>query len=162
MSRSRSNDNTVPRRGARPSLSARRGGYVAAALIDGALLVFIHVWPGWQVVPFLTTEIVEVLPAVNATLVVGIAAHTVYVLADPPWLRALGDIIVTGVGVVALVTLWRVFPFVFSEEGFDWTLVVRVMLALGVLGSVVAMIVSTVELLRPTTTDADRPGPVLR
>ncbi len=162
MSRSRSDDSAAPRPGARPSLTARRRGYVATALVDAALLVFIHVWPGWQVVPFLTTETVEVLPAVNATLVAGIAANTVYLLADPPWLRALGDVVVTGVGVVALVTLWRVFPFSLPGEGFDWMLVVRVLLALGVLGSVIAMIVSTVQLLRPTSTDADGPGPVLR
>lgn len=136
---------TRPRQ--RPPRSARRAGYLIGALLNGALLWLVNVSPGWQAVPFLTQEFDGVLPLVNLSIGVGLAANLVYVLSDPPWLRAMGEAIVPAVGLVPLVALWRTFPFAFEGQSFDWELVARILLALGIVGSAIAIVVAVVALL---------------
>ncbi|WP_166849193.1 hypothetical protein [Isoptericola sp. BMS4] len=127
--------------------ATRRGGYVAAVLLDVAALVVIHGWPGWQAAPFLTPDTRDVLPAVDAAIVVGLVANLVYLLADPPRLRALGDVVTTAVGLVAVVAVWRTFPFTFPGQTFDWALLVRVLLVVAVVGSVIGIVVALVRLV---------------
>ncbi|NNU27732.1 hypothetical protein [Isoptericola sediminis] len=131
----------------RPTGAARRVGYSFAVLANGLLLVLIHGWPGWETVPFLTPETVEVLPLVNASIVVGIAANVVYLVVDPLWLRALGDVMVTVVGLVATVAVWRVFPFDFTGWSFDWTLVIRILLVVAIVGSAIGIITGIARLV---------------
>ncbi|MEG3616755.1 hypothetical protein [Isoptericola haloaureus] len=129
----------------RPSAASRRVGYAVAVLVNGLLLVLIHGWPGWEAVPFLTPRTTEVLTAVDASIVVGIVANLVYLLADPPRLRALGDVVTTAVGLVAVVVVWRVFPFDFAGT-FDWALVVRILLVVAMVGSAIGIVVGLVRL----------------
>lgn len=123
-----------PGRPGRPrrSAAARRTGYAIAALVNAALLYGVNVWPGWQVVPFLTDELEQVLGLLNLSLVIGIGVNLVYLFRDPPRLRALGDLITTGVGLLVMLRLWQVFP-VDLDPG--WALLARAMLGLGILGS---------------------------
>ncbi|MEZ0448055.1 hypothetical protein [Cellulomonas sp. ICMP 17802] len=127
---------------ARRSRSVRRTGYLVGALVNGVLLWLVNVSPGWHVVPFLTPEFARVVPLVNAAIVVGLVADLVYVVSDPPWLRAAGDALVAAVGLVPLVALWRTFPFAFEGQSFDWELVVRIVLALGIVGSLIGIVVA--------------------
>ncbi|WP_421741365.1 hypothetical protein [Cellulomonas sp.] len=133
---------------ARPPRSARRTGYLIGALVNGAILWLVNISPGWQAVPFLTPELDDVLPLVNLSIVVGLVANLVYVLTDPPWLRAAGDALVPAVGLVPLIALWRTFPFAFEEQSFDWELVVRILLGLGIVGSLIGIVVALATLLR--------------
>ncbi|TRW46973.1 hypothetical protein [Georgenia yuyongxinii] len=132
----------------RPAVASRRVGYVLAAMIDAALLYAVNAWPGWDAVPFLTPDTAAVLGPVNASLLVGLVANAVYVVHDAWPVRALGDLATTSVGLVALVRLWQVFPFDFGAAASSWDLVARVLLALGILGSVVAIVVALVRLVR--------------
>ena len=131
----------------RPSLATRRTGYVFAILFNAAVLYAIHSWPGWQEVPFLTSETRQVLGWVTASLIAGLGANVVYLLADPPWLKSLGDLTITGIGLAAIIRVWQVFPFDFADTSFDWTLLVRIMLAIAFFGSILAMIVQAVVLV---------------
>ncbi|MDO8150946.1 hypothetical protein [Isoptericola sp. b408] len=131
----------------RPPGAARRVGYSFAVLANGLLLVLIHGWPGWEAVPFLTPATLEVLPLVDASIVVGIAANVVYLVVDPLWLRALGDLVVTAVGLVATVAVWRVFPFDFAGWSFDWTIVVRILLVVAMVGSVIGIVTGIARLV---------------
>jgi hypothetical protein len=115
------------------------------ALVNVVLLWLVNLQPGWQVLPFLTPAFTRTLGFVNASMVVSVIANVVYVIADPPWLRAVGDIAVTTVGAVAMVALWRVFPVAFPGQSFDWELVVRILLGLGLVGSVIAVVRALVE-----------------
>ncbi|WP_200938540.1 hypothetical protein [Cellulomonas sp. Root137] len=143
----------------RPPRSARRVGYLIGALVDGAILWLVNISPGWQVVPFLTPELGSVLPLVNLSIAVGLVANLVYVLVDPPWLRAAGDAIVPAVGLLPLIALWRVFPFAFEDQSFDWELVVRILLGLGIVGSLIGIVVALATLLRrPWRRRAVEPG----
>lgn len=131
----------------RPGPAARRFGYVVAALVDLALLYAVNVWPGWDVLPFLTSDTTEVLTLVNASLVAGAAANGLHLLRDPRRLRSFGDACTTAIGVAAMVALWRVFPFDFGDAGFDWSLVVRIVLGLGIVGGAIGIVTSLVSLL---------------
>lgn len=136
---------TTPTR-QRPAVAARRLGYVVAVLVNLALLYTVNVWPGWDALPFLTEDTTQVLPLVNASLAAGAAANGLYVVHDPRRLRAFGEALTTAIGVVAMVALWRVFPFDFGDATFDWSLVVRILLALGIVGGAIGVLTNLVSL----------------
>jgi len=48
--------------------------------------------------------------AANLLLAAGIAANVVYLAYDPPWVRSLGDLVTTGIGLAAAIRIWHVFP----------------------------------------------------
>lgn len=132
----------------RPTAAARRLGYVIAAGINVAMLSVVNVWPGWQALPFLTDDTTRVLGLVNLTLVANLIVNIVYVAYDQPWFKALGDLATTAVALVSTSWVLRVFPFDFSEYAFDWALVVRLVLIVGVVGSALAIVVQFVTLFR--------------
>ncbi|MGV9709434.1 hypothetical protein ACWDTI_02045 [Gordonia sp. NPDC003424] len=131
------------RRPRRPR-AQRRSGYVGTIVVDALLLFGINQWPGWDVLPFLTPDMTEVLPWINASLVAGIVTSAVWLVVDPPWLRALGTVVTASIGLVGVVRMWQVFPFDFSGSGFDWTLVVQVLLIVGIVGSVIGVLAAVI------------------
>ena len=141
----------VARRRPRRSLAARRTGYLVAALVNAAMLYAINRWPGWDAVPFLTARTEDVLPAVNASILAGLVANALYLWHDPQWIRALGDVVTTAFGLFALTRLWAVFPVEFADGGFDWALVVRILLGLGIAGSVIGILAGLARLVRART-----------
>lgn len=129
----------------RPGPGVRRFGYVVAAAVNAALLYLVNVRPGWDAAPFLTDATTSVLGAVNASIAVGLVANLVYLAADPVRLRALGDAVTTSVGLYAMVRVWQVFPFDVTD---GWTTVLRVLLAVGMAGSAIAVVAAVVRLVR--------------
>lgn len=132
----------------RPPVAARRVGYLIAAGINVVLLYLVNISPGWEAVPFLTEDTRQVLGLVNLSLVAGLVCNLVYVLVDPTWLKSLGDLLTTGIGLAVLVRLWQVFPFDFGDSAADWALVVRAVLVVGVIGSAIGIVVQLVSLVR--------------
>jgi hypothetical protein len=129
----------------RPSAGARRAGYVLAIFFSAALLVILNGSPGWQAIPFLTSATGQVLWLVNLSLAAGIAANLVYLGYDPPWLKSLGDLVTTGIGLAAAIRIWQVFPFDLSS---GWSTAVRVLLIVAIAGSCIALVVQLVTLAR--------------
>lgn len=134
----------------RPSVAARRAGYMIAVGINVVLLWLANVEPGWEVLPFLTPDMAQVMPLVNASIIAGAVANAVYLAADPTWLKALGDLVTTAVGIVAMVAMWRVFPFDFGDASFDWALLFRWVLGVGIAGSAIGIVVNLVSLVSDT------------
>ena len=99
------------------SAAARRFGYFLAILINGAILYVINVWPTWHVVPWLTLATSEVVPWVNASIIVGMVANAVYLLVDRRWLKAIGDVATTSVGLAAMLQLSGTFSLRFRRRG---------------------------------------------
>ena len=130
------------------STSAQRFGYLVAAVVDLVLLYLVNVAPGWQALPFLTDDTQLVLGWVNASLLAGVLVNIEHLLHDAAWLRALGDLTTTVIGVVAMVRLWQVFPFAFDGRGFDWSQLVRVLLVIALVGSAINVVVQLVNLVR--------------
>ena len=132
----------------RQSVASRRVGYGFAVAINAVLLWLINVWPGWDTAAFLTEDFTKVLGLVNASIAVGIAVNVMYLIADPVWFKALGDLLVTAVGIAAMWAMWTVFPFDFGTSAVPWDVFVRIGLVLGLAGSGIAIIVQLVTLVR--------------
>ena len=131
----------------RPSTASRRAGYVVAAVINAVMLWLIHVWPGWDAVPFLTADFDKVLRLVDLSLVVTIALNLLYLIRDPRWLTAAGAVVTTAIGLAAAVRMLQVFPFDFGDSDF-WPIVFRVLLWVAILGSVIGIIANLVTVVR--------------
>ena len=132
----------------RQTVGMRRFGYAVAVAINVALIFMINEWPGWSSVPFLTNATETVIPILNAALVISIVVNAVYLIADPRWLRALGDAATAVVSFIVIVVTIRVFPFDFTAYTFDWAMLTRVILGVGLIGCVVGVIANLVTFTR--------------
>jgi hypothetical protein len=137
---------TTPATTARPV--ARRVGYAFGVAANAVLLVLVNRWPGWEELSFLTPDTERVLGIVNLSLAVGLAANLAYLVLDRPVVKRVGDLVTTAVGLAAMVRVWQVFPFDFSDYRFDATVLVRVLLVIGIVGSVIALVVALFSLGR--------------
>jgi hypothetical protein len=96
-----------------------------------------------------------VLWLVNLCLAAGIAANLVYLAYDPPWLKSLGDLATTGIGLTAAIRIWQVFPFDLSS---GWSTAVRTLLVVAIAGSCIALVVQIVSLARWLTSQSSQGG----
>ena len=131
----------------RPSLAARRFGYLVAAAANVVLLILIHVSPGWREMPFLTDAAADVVPLVTLSLVAGIAVNVVWFLTDPLWLRSLGKMVTAAISVVVFSRVLALFPFSF-DDGSMLRTVFRVVLVVALVGTAIAVVVHLVEMCR--------------
>jgi hypothetical protein len=135
----------------RPTAADRRLGYGIGVLVNVALLYAVNIWPGWEAVPFLTADTASVLALVNLSIVANLAANAVYLVYDVAWLKALGTILTTTVGMITLVRIWQVFPFDFGSSSINWQLATRILLIIGIIGSDIAIIVASIALVKSVT-----------
>jgi hypothetical protein len=131
----------------RQPITTRRFGYAIAIVFNAAVLWLVNVWPGWETLSFFTDETPRVLVLVNVSLVVSVMVNLIYFGYDPPWAVSLGTIVTTGLGLAALIRIWQVFPLDFAAT-FDWAAVTRVLLVLGMAGSVIGLLVQIGQLVR--------------
>lgn len=140
----------------RTSPAARRFGYVVGVLINIAVLWAVNVWPGWEPIPFLTAQTAAVIGVVNASIWVNLAVNAVYAVDDNPWIKFLGTLASNAMGIFAMLRIWEVFPFDFGDSAVDWALVTRVVLVVGIAGSVIAMLAAVVTFAKALSQSADR------
>lgn len=132
---------------ARPGPAARRFGYVIGAAINAVMLYLVNRSPGWEAVPFLTDATTQVLGLVNASIAVSLVANLVYLAWDPPWLKALGDLVTTSVGVLSMVRIWQVWPLDLPD-GSAWNVIARVLVGVGIVGGLIGVIASVARFFR--------------
>lgn len=125
-----------------------RGGNIGSVLVNAVLLWGINIWPGWKAVPFLTADMERVLGMINASLTAGIIANLIFVVIRNRGVMALGNLAVLGIGLAATLRMLEVFPFDFGDSWSGWPVVVRVLLVLGIVGSIVGMVVEIVAMFR--------------
>jgi len=126
----------------------RRVGYAVGVVVNVALLYLVNVWPGWRSITFVTEDAEQVLTLLNASLSVGVIANLIYIVFDRAWVKALGDLVTVAISLVLLARIWEVFPFAFDDAAVDWASIVRVVLAVSMVGCVVALVVQLVVLVR--------------
>jgi hypothetical protein len=124
---------------------ARRWGYGIAALINLIVAWGVNIWPGWDAVPFLTSGMTQVLPLVNLSLLVGFLTNLAYLVADPPWFKALGNILTAGISIAVLVRTLRVFPFDFGDSASTWDPITRGILIFLIVASILGLAVQVVQ-----------------
>ena len=125
-----------------------RGGNIGSVLVNAVLLWGINIWPGWKVVPFLTADMERVLGMINASLTAGIIANLIFVVIRNRGVMALGNLVVLGIGLAATLRMLEVFPFDFGDSWSGWPVVVRVLLVLGIVGSIIGMVAEIVAMFR--------------
>jgi hypothetical protein len=135
-------------RGRQRSRASRRGSYLVSIAINGVLLYLLNAHPGWQSMSFLTPATAQVIGLVNLTLWAGIAVNGVYVMADPPPLRAVGDLVTLTITLVTMVRVWDVFPFAFHGSVAFVGVIARVVLIIGIVGASIGILYSAVTLIR--------------
>ncbi|HYN66550.1 MAG TPA: hypothetical protein VES93_06645, partial [Ornithinibacter sp.] len=70
-----------------------------------------------------------------------LVANLVYVVWDPTWLKALGDLVTTSVGTLAMVRIWQVWPIDFPT-GSAWGVVARIAVGVGIVGGLIGILAS--------------------
>jgi hypothetical protein len=130
------------------SRASRRGGYLVSIAINAVLLYLLNAHPGWQSMSFLTPATAQVIGLVNLTLWAGIAANAVYAIADPPPLRAVGDLVTLTIALVTTVRVLDVFPFAFHGSVAFVAVIARVVLIIGIAGASIGILYSVVTLIR--------------
>jgi hypothetical protein len=145
----------------RPPRSARRLGYVLAAAVNLLLLWLVTVSPGWRFVPVLTEGFVGVVGVVIASLLAGAAVNLVYVVADPRWLKHLGEAVTAAFGCVVLARTWSIFPIDLGPGWAGWEPALRVVIGLFCLGAGIAVVANLALAVRAAVGDlpAAQPAP---
>lgn len=146
--RSVSPRDTIPPVAPRRSRTARQVGFGIAVGVNAALLYLVNMTPGWQSMSFLTADAALVVGIVNLSLATGLVVNLIWVWVDPPWARALGELLTSAVGLAAVLAVLDVFPFDFTAWVLDPTWVVRFALVVAACGSAIAILVQVVTLAR--------------
>lgn len=132
----------------RSRTTARRGSYLAGALADITLLVLINVSPGWQAVQVLTEAAAAVVIVADIALAVALVVNLLCLVRPRRPFTAVGDVISTAAGLVALIRTAQVFPFAFTDPTTDWATIVRLTLVSIIVVVSIALLVQLVVLVR--------------
>jgi hypothetical protein len=81
-------------------------------------------------------------------LFAGVVANLAYLVHDEPWFVALGGVVTTGIGLVALIRILQVFPVDFSGWDFEGTALVRILLILAIVGSAIGIVIQLAAVAR--------------
>jgi hypothetical protein len=124
------------------------GGYIASAVINGVLLWVMNQLPVWKPF-FLLDSYSEVLWAVNMSLIVQIVLNLVLVFFHPLFFHYLIQTVISLVSIVSLFWIVQVFPVDFSARLGSWfNTLFRVVLIIGIVGSLIGGITNFVRFLR--------------
>jgi hypothetical protein len=122
----------------------RRFGYAASIVFTALVAYAMLVWPGWAAVPFLTDDVLLVLPLLVFSMLVGIAINALLIVRDPAWLRSLGDALNAAIAIAVGARVWQVFPFDFPDP---WPLMTRILIVVVIAGSAIGLVASLVGLV---------------
>ena len=125
-----------------------RSGYVAAIIVNAALIYLLNNLLEWNVLPFLTSGFETVRGVLRISLIVAIVFNALFLAFDPPWFRSTGRVVMGGLSLVVSVVMYRTFPFDFTPYDFDWSIIARVIIVIAIAGSAVAILVELVKLKR--------------
>ena len=142
----------------RPPAATRRVGYLVAIALITAVLIILNGAPGWQAIPFLTGDTSQVLGLVNLSLAAGLAVNLVYLVYDPPWLKALGDLITSAIGLAVAIRVWQVFPFTFHGSAAWCATALRLLLVIAIGGSALSVLIQAASLGRRMARHAPHGG----
>lgn len=125
-----------------------RTGYLAAIVVNVAMLFVVHRLLEWGLVPFLTEDFRRLLPIVSLSLASTVVVNVLYLTYDPGWFRSLTQLGLNAISLAVVVRTYQVFPFDFSAYGFDWTGLVRLALVAVMVAIGIALVVEVVRFFR--------------
>lgn len=124
----------------------RQTGYAIAILINLGMLFVVRNVLEWDFLPWLTKGFAEVVPWVSFSLLASIVANLIYEINDARVVKSTGQIGVNLISIVVTYQVLKVFPFDFSSYGFDWGIVVRIVLILAMVGAGIGVVTETIAL----------------
>jgi hypothetical protein len=126
----------------------RRTGFLLAAAANLAGMWIVNHLLDWGWPAFVTAELEDVLPYINASFGASAVVNVLWGWQDPEWFRHLGQAGLNAVTLVAAARTWQVFPFDFSGYAAAWELLTRMLLVVAVVGSALSIVVELVNLAR--------------
>lgn len=142
-----------------PQTEKSGASFAFAAVFHFFFMLMLNAHAVWR--PWLrgvvTESFADVLWAANLGLVMQIFGNLLLSVTSPRPLRRLMDLIFAVAALIGAVVLYRVFPFDLSRFGESVVVIARVLLALGVFGAAVAILVNIVRLLASAVGDRMRP-----
>ena len=121
--------------------------YFVNIVINAIILIIVNEILNWGILPFLTQAFKRVLPIQNASLALNIAFYALFLFYDRNWFVSLLRVVLNAVSVAVAVRFLTVFPFDFSGSSFDWALLFRIFIVLGIVGLSFAIIVEFVKFI---------------
>ena len=128
--------------------ASRRFGYVMAILVNAAMLFVANSVLDWSWPPFLTEDFGQVLWLIDLSLLASIAVNSMYLGYDPPWFKSVCQIGLNLITIVVTIRMYQVFPFDFSAYEFNWEMLTRVVMVIGIVGTGIAIVVEFLKLAR--------------
>jgi hypothetical protein len=136
------------------SRGARRFGYIVAIVVNALILWVANNLLAWEWPKFLTSEFNQVLPYINASLLITMIVNAVWLLFDPPWFRSLAQVGLNLIAILATVKLYQVFPFDFSDYPGNLETVARILMGLAIVASGIAILSQVFKLFRRSASPA--------
>lgn len=138
---------SVAQKAVKPPRS-KKPDYIGAIVVNAIILIVVNQILNWGILPFLTQDFKEVLPIQNIQLAITIVFNAIFLLFNPQWFESLLKIVLNAVGIAVILRFLSVFPFDFSAySGFNWTVLARVLLILGIVGCGIAILVETFKFI---------------
>lgn len=123
-----------------------RFGYAIAVVLNVAMLIVVQNVLDWGWLPFLTEDFADVIHWISLSLVVSIVVNLVYQLTDTTVVKSTGQILSNLISIVVTYQVLTVFPFDFSNYGFDWALVTRIVMVLAMVGAGLGVLTEVAKL----------------
>lgn len=137
----------VPTEERRPSRPARQAGYVVALVMNALFMWVVNNLLAWEWFSWLTEDFADVLPAINRSIIATFVVYGLLLFYDEEWFKVLGDAVTAVFSLLAGIVMWQVFPFDFTAYAFDWALVARILIGLGIFGVSIGILVNVVKFL---------------
>lgn len=128
--------------------AGKRLGYAVAVVVNAFLLFVVNNLLAWDLLPFLTDDFSKLVPLVSFSLMASIVVNVIYLGFDDAWFKAFSQIVLGAIGLAVTVRTIQVFPFDFSDAGFDWATLTRVVLVMVGAAIAISIVVETVRLVR--------------
>ena len=126
----------------------RNVGHGVTLIVDLLLLWIVDNLLAWDVLPFLTGEFAEVSGLIMFSLVASMVVHVALLASSRPRPSPIERAALAAIDVWVSISVLRVFPFDFDEYSFDWSIVARTVLVIGVIGSAIGLLTALARLAR--------------
>lgn len=123
---------------------AKTSEFIGAIIVNIIVLYVVNNLLSWHL-GFILPSFKDVLWILNISIGATIIANIIFLLYHPGWFRSIVQIILNILGFLVCYYLYTIFPFIFSHASY--TIVLKILLILGMVGVIIASIVEVLRLI---------------